>query len=194
MVITVLRSPFRQRQGERANTTNLDCVLWHALAIGPVCGMQCTWTAVPAKPRSSHCTGKPLGLVGPLARGRSLSDQINSNMSTDITGHYAPAHTIAVCHVGGCLPIGHASGLLEMWRSAGSLLQEFSVPFEWTASHSAPAWSRCGEAARIGWCINMDDCFSAMLAPSLVGYAFPWERAINYCLHVLIWTGGPRNT
>jgi hypothetical protein len=129
MVITILRSPFRQRQGERANTTNLDWVLWHALAIGSVCGVQCTWTAVPAKPRSSHCTGTPLGLV---ARGRSLSDQINSDMSTDITGHYAPAHTIVVCHVGGCLPIGHASGLLEMWRPAGSLLQEFSVPFERT--------------------------------------------------------------
>jgi hypothetical protein len=122
MVITVLRSPFRQRQGERANTTNLDCVLWHALAIGPVCGMQCTWTAVPAKPRSSHCTGTPLGLV---ARGRSLSDQINSDMSTDITGHYAPAHTIVVCHVGGCLPIGHASGLIDVeagWQLA-SIIQ-----------------------------------------------------------------------
>ena len=79
-----------------------------------------------------------------------------------------------------------------MWRPAGSLLQEFSVPFERTASHSA--WSRCGEAARIGWCVHMGDCFSATLAPSLVGYALAWESAINYRLHVLIWTGGPSNT
>ena len=35
---------------------------------------------------------------------------------------------VAWCFVGGCLPIGHASGLLEMWRPAGSLLQEFRVP------------------------------------------------------------------
>src|SRR3989344_6403557 len=56
----------------------------------PVCGMQCTWTSEPAKPRFSHCTGTPLGVV---ARGRSLSDQINSDMSTDITGHHMWTHS-----------------------------------------------------------------------------------------------------
>jgi hypothetical protein len=62
---------------------------------------------------------------------------------------------------------------------------------ERTASHSAPAWSSCGEYARVGRCVHMYDCF---YAPSLVGYVLAWESAINYRLHVLIWTGGPCNT
>ena len=96
---------FPQSQGERANTTNLDCVLWHALAIGPVCRMQCTWTSEPAKPRS-------------LARGRSLSDQINSDMSTDIS----TCHTaVASMHLLGGL------GYVLAWESANQL--RFACPY-----------------------------------------------------------------
>ncbi len=100
MVITF--SP-RAKGRERIQPTSIG--LWHALAIGPVCRMQCTWTSEPAKPRS-------------LARGRSLSDQINSDMSTDIS----TCHTaVASMHLLGGL------GYVLAWESANQL--RFACPY-----------------------------------------------------------------
>lgn len=47
---------------------------------------------------------------------------------------------------------------ITLYNPLCGLLQEFSVPLERTARLSAPAWSRYGEAARVGWCEACSQC------------------------------------
>jgi hypothetical protein len=72
-------------------------------------------------PRLLHCTGAPLGLV---ARGRSLYDRINSDMSTDITGQDMWTHSCGgYALVGRC---GLCFGVGE--RQSTTACMSLSVP------------------------------------------------------------------